>query len=212
MKRSVIVSVVAIAYCFASFPPPPARAADATQTDAIETATTSAAQRGESWQQHRKLMDTSPFKHLKWRSVGPRKQGGRIEAVAAPPGNTATLYVGPGSGNLWKTVNNGTTWKPIFDAESTFAIGDVAVARSDPNIVWVGTGEVLMARSSYSGTGAFKSTDGGQTWRNMGLSESHHIGRVVIDPKNADVVYVAAIGHLYTYNEERGLYKTTDGG
>ncbi|MCH8044074.1 MAG: hypothetical protein IID44_10205 [Planctomycetes bacterium] len=207
MKRSVIAGFVAIACCFASFPPPPARAADAPQTGA-----TTAAGRRESWQQHRKLMDTSRFKHLKWRSVGPRKQGGRIEAVAAPPGNTATLYVGAGSGNLWKTVNNGTTWKPIFDAESTFAIGDVAVARSDPSIVWVGTGEVLMARSSYAGTGAFKSTDGGQTWRNMGLGESHHIGRVVIDPKNADVVYVAAIGHLYTYNEERGLYKTTDGG
>ncbi len=95
MKRSVIVRVVAIACCFASFPPPPSRAADATEPGA-----TSAAQRRESWQQHRKLMDTSPFKHLKWRSVGPRKQGGRIEAVAAPPGNTATVYVGPGSGNL----------------------------------------------------------------------------------------------------------------
>ncbi len=115
MKRSVIVSVVAIACCFASFPPPPARAADTAESSA-----TSAAQRAESWQQHRKLMDTSPFKHLEWRSVGPRKQGGRIEAIAAPPGNTGTLYVGPGAGNLWKTVNNGTTWKPIFDTESSY--------------------------------------------------------------------------------------------
>jgi len=117
-----------------------------------------------------------------------------------------------GAGNLWKSQNNGTTWKPIFENESTFAIGSVAVAGTDPDIVWVGTGEVLMARSSYAGTGVFKSLDAGQTWQDMGLKDTYHIARVLIDPVDPDVVYVAAIGHHYTYNEQRGLFKTTDGG
>ena len=205
MKRPKLANLVALACGLAMLTSSPA-------ADLPQTGPTSAAQRSASWQQHRSLMGISPFRHLVWRSVGPRKQGGRIEAVTAHPSNPTTLYVGAGSGNLWKTVNNGTTWTPIFDAESTFAIGDIAVAPSDPNIVWVGTGEVLMARSSYAGTGVFKSADGGQTWKNMGLPESHHIGRVLIDPQNADVVYVAVIGHLYTTNTERGLYKTTNGG
>jgi len=122
------------------------------------------------------------------------------------------MYVGAGAGNLWKTVNNGTTWEPIFENESTFTIGSIAVAPTDPNIVWVGTGEILMARSSFAGTGVFKSTDAGQTWTNMGLHDSHHVPRVLIDPKDPEVVYVAALGHNYGYNEERGLFKTTDGG
>ena len=165
-----------------------------------------------SWQHHVNLKEESIFKDLKWRAVGPRKQGGRIECVTCPAGNSTTLYVGAGAGNLWKSINNGTTWKPIFEHESTFATGDVAVAPSSPNVVWLGTGEVLMARSSFAGTGVFKSTDAGATWRNMGLYDSHHIGRVLIDPQDPNVVYVAALGHLYTYNEQRGLFKTTDGG
>ncbi|MCP4710956.1 MAG: hypothetical protein GY869_20220, partial [Planctomycetes bacterium] len=106
----------------------------------------------------------------------------------------------------------GKTWRPIFENESTFTIGDIAVAQSNPDIVWVGTGEVLMARSSFAGTGIFKSTDAGTTWQNMGLHDSHHIAKVLIDPKNPDIVYVAAIGHLYTYNQQRGVFKTIDGG
>ncbi|MFC2118312.1 hypothetical protein ACFLSY_06700, partial [Bacteroidota bacterium] len=148
----------------------------------------------------------------KWQATGPMKQGGRIESIVCPKGHTSTIYVGVGSGNLWKTINNGTTWKPVFDNESTFTIGSVAVAPSDPDIVWVGTGEILMARSSYAGTGVFKSTNAGESWENMGLTDSHHIGRVVIDPVNPDIVYVAAMGHLYSFNEERGLFKTIDGG
>ncbi len=176
------------------------------------TGATTCEGRMESWQHHIRLENESPFKKLKWRAVGPRLQGGRIECIACSPDNPYTIYVGPGAGNLWKTVNNGTTWKAIFENESTFAMGDVAVAPSDPSIVWLGTGEVLMARSSYAGTGVFKSTDGGQTWRNMGLTDSHHIGRVLIDPEDPDVVYVAALGHLYSDNQQRGLFKTTDGG
>ena len=173
---------------------------------------TSAASRRSSWEQHVRMEKESIFRELEWRCVGPRKQGGRIESIACPPGHTSTMYVGAGSGNIWKTENHGTTWKPVFEKESTFAIGRIAVSRSDPRIVWVGTGEVLMARSSYAGTGVFKSVDGGLTWRNMGLRDTHHIGRVLIHPTNPDVVYVAAIGHSYTHNEERGLFKTTDGG
>ena len=168
--------------------------------------------RMKSWEHHLALKQQSEFKALTWRQAGPAFQGGRIESIACPPGYTSTIYVGVGSGNLWKSNNNGTIWQPIFENESTFAIGAVAVSQSDPNIVWVGTGEVLMARSSYAGTGAFKSTDGGGTWSNMGLRDTYHIARVLIDPHDPDIVYVAAIGHNYTYNEQRGLFKTTDGG
>ncbi len=173
---------------------------------------TSAEDRLKSWEFHLKLRNESVFKELEWRAVGPQKQGGRIESIACPPGNTSTIYVGAGSGNLWKTMNNGTTWEPIFEYESTYAIGAVAVSESNPDIVWVGTGEILMARSSYAGTGVFKSSDAGKSWQNMGLQDTHHIGRVLIDPVDPDIVYVAAMGHMYSLNEERGLFKTTDGG
>lgn len=173
---------------------------------------TSVEDRMKAWEDHVKLENESIFKDLQWRVVGPQKQGGRIESIACPPGNSSTIYVGVGSGNLWKTVNNGTTWEPVFENESSFAIGAVAVSFSDPNIIWVGTGEVLMARSSYAGTGVFKSTDAGKTWQDMGLHDTHHIGRVLIDPTDPDIVYVAAIGHMYSFNEERGLFKSTDGG
>jgi len=161
---------------------------------------------------HMQLKNQSIFKHLKWRCAGPEFQGGRISSIAGHPENPFIIYVSAGSGNLWKTINNGTTWEPIFDNESTFAIGAIAVSPSNPNIIWVGTGEDLMARSSYAGTGVFKSTDEGKTWQNMGLHDSHHINRIVIHPHNPDIVYAAAMGHQYTFNEERGLFKTSDGG
>ena len=174
---------------------------------------TSPEARLKSWERHVRLENESEFKALKWRAIGPRKQGGRIESIACPPGNTSVMYVAVGSGNLWKTVNNGTTWKPIFENESTGAMGDVAVATSEPNVVWLGTGEVLLTRNSaLPGMGVFKSTDGGGTWKNMGLNDTHHIGRVLIDPKDASVVYVAAIGHQSSPNKQRGVFKTTDGG
>ena len=168
--------------------------------------------RMKSWEHHARLRNESVFKDLKWRQAGPAFQGGRIESITCPPGNTSTIYVGVGSGNLWKSNNNGATWEPIFEIESTFAVGSVAVSESDPNVVWVGTGEVLMARSSYAGTGVFKSADSGQTWSNMGLWDTYHVARVLIDPHDPSTVYVAAIGHNYSYNEQRGLFKTIDGG
>ena len=184
---------------------------NAIRVQANGTATT-AAERRTAWQQHVELERTSPFKDLKWRAVGPKFQGGRIESIACPAGYTSTIYVGVGSGNVWKTVNNGVTWEAVFEHESTFTIGDIEVSKSNPDIVWVGTGENLMARSSFAGTGVFKSTDGGKNWQNMGLHDTHHIGRIVIGFDDPNTVYVATIGHQYSPNEERGLFKTTDGG
>jgi photosystem II stability/assembly factor-like uncharacterized protein len=173
---------------------------------------TDAKARMASWDRHLELKAASPFKDLAWRAVGPAFCGGRIQSVAVHPSRPWVLYVAAGSGGVWKSENNGLTWTPIFDDESTFSIGEIALAPSNPDIVWVGTGEILMARSSYAGTGVFKSMDGGKTWRNMGLQDTQHIGRVLIDPKDPETVYVAAIGHLFSTNAERGLFKTTDGG
>ena len=160
------------------------------------------------------MEEESAFRHLQWRAVGPQQAGARVEAIAVPPGNSGTIYVGIGSGNLWKTTNNGVTWTPIFEHESAFAIGDVAVSASNPDVVWVGTGETQPRHSGYSfsGTGVFKSTDAGESWQNMGLQDTHHIGKVLIDPDNPEVVHVAAIGHFGSPNGERGVFRTEDGG
>ena len=152
------------------------------------------------------------LKNITFRSIGPTRQSGRFVDFAIPRQQPYTFYAATASGGLWKTTNNGITFEPIFDQEKSFSIGDVAVAPSDPNIVWVGTGEANNSRSVYWGDGVYKSIDGGKTWKNMGLKESHHIGRIVIHPENPDIVYVAALGHLYSENSERGLYKTEDGG
>src|SRR5262249_47473294 len=112
----------------------------------------------------------------------------------------------------WKTVNNGTTWAPVFDQQNTVSLGDVAVAPSNAEVVWVGTGEANARNSVSWGDGVYKSTDAGKTWKHMGLRESRHVGRIVIHPKNLDIVYVAAMGHVWGSNKERGVYKTTDGG
>lgn len=175
---------------------------------------TSAAARAASWNTHRAMARDSYFRGLAWRADGPVKTGARVEAIAIPPGNTGTIYAGVGTGNLWKTVNNGITWRPIFDHESAFAIGDVAVARSNPNVVWVGTGEAQprFAGYAYPGTGVFKSTDAGESWTPMGLAETQHIGKVLIHPTDPDIVYVAAMGHQWTANAERGVFRTRDGG
>jgi len=178
---------------------------------ASSTTPTQSETRLKSWKKQVELSAISPFKNLPWRSIGPSFLGGRVETIDAVPG-TATIYAGFGAGNIWKSENDGLTWAPIFDSESTFTIGDLAISKSDPNIVWVGTGENLMARSSFAGTGVFRSTDSGMSWEHKGLAETHHIGRVVIHPDDPDTVYVAALGHNYTDNPERGLFKTTDGG
>jgi photosystem II stability/assembly factor-like uncharacterized protein len=151
-------------------------------------------------------------KSIEFREIGPTRQGGRYVDFAVVDKAPKVIYAATASGGLWKTTNNGQSWKPIFDNESIISIGAVAVDQRDTSVVWVGSGEANNSRSSYWGDGVYKSTDGGKTWKNMGLPESHHIGRIIIDPKNSNVVYVAALGHLYSDNPERGLYKTTNGG
>jgi photosystem II stability/assembly factor-like uncharacterized protein len=152
------------------------------------------------------------FKALEFREIGPAVMGGRIDDFAVVEGNPNIVYVGVASGGVWKTTNNGTTWEPVFDKEEVSTIGDIAIAPSDPSVIWIGSGEPNNRQSSSWGDGIYKSTDAGKTWKNMGLAETHHIGRVVIHPKNPDVVYAAAVGHLWGANPERGVYKTSDGG
>ncbi|NQU22688.1 MAG: hypothetical protein HQ567_15535 [Candidatus Nealsonbacteria bacterium] len=188
--------------------------ADEQNDSPARSTATPAEVRAEAWSHHVHLERTSEFRHLKWRALGPTRQGGRIEAIACSAGYSPTIYVGAGSGNLWKSENNGITWTPIFEKQSTFTIGDVAVAPSDANVVWIGSGETQPRHSGYSypGTGVFKSTDAGATWTNMGLADTHHIGKVLIHPKDPDTVYVGAIGHAWTDNAQRGLFKTVVGG
>src|SRR6516164_6173900 len=152
------------------------------------------------------------LKTLKPRSIGPANMSGRIVDVAVYDQRPSIMYVASASGGLWKTVNNGITFAPVFERESSVALGAVALAQSNPDIVWVGTGENNARNSVSWGDGVYKSTDGGKTWQNVGLKDSHHIGRIVIDPKNPDIVYVAALGHLWGANKDRGVYKTIDGG
>jgi photosystem II stability/assembly factor-like uncharacterized protein len=146
------------------------------------------------------------------RCIGPAVMSGRVCDVAVVEKKPSHLYVASASGGLWKTTNNGTTWTPVFEREGTAAVGAVAVALSNPDVVWVGTGEANPRNSVAWGDGVYKSTNGGKTWQNMGLADSRHIGRIVIHPTNPDIVYVAALGHVWGPNKVRGLYKTTDGG
>ena len=153
---------------------------------------------------------------LTLRNIGPFRSAAWVTTVAVPDSpvheHLYTIWVGQRSGGVWKTTNGGVTWDPVFDSAGVAPIGAVAIAPSDSNIVWVGTGDQANARSSYPGHGVFKSTDGGTTWQFMGLPDSHHIARIVIHPTNPDIVYVAAIGHLFSKNAERGVFRTIDGG
>jgi photosystem II stability/assembly factor-like uncharacterized protein len=151
-------------------------------------------------------------KSIEFREIGPTRQGGRYVDFAVMEKSPKVIYAATASGGLLKSTNNGQSWKFQFDQESVASIGAVALDQKDTSVVWVGTGEANNSRSSYWGNGVYKSTDGGDTWKNMGLPESHHIGRILIDPNNSNVVYVAALGKLYSENPERGLYKTTNGG
>src|ERR1044071_1153481 len=152
------------------------------------------------------------LKRFVFRSIGPASMGGRIDDIACVESNSYICYIGFATGGVWKTTNNGTTFQPIFESYSTASIGDIAIAPSNPDIVWVGTGEANNRQSSTFGDGIYKSTDAGKTFTKMGLESSQTIARIVIDPKDANTVYVAVLGHLFGPNKERGVYKTTDGG
>jgi photosystem II stability/assembly factor-like uncharacterized protein len=153
-----------------------------------------------------------PFSGLKARAIGPAVTSGRVMTIAVDPTNRAVIYIGAASGGVWKTVNGGASWQPVFDTQGSFSIGWVTIDPRQPNIVWVGTGERNSQRSVAYGDGVYKSEDGGRSWTNVGLRNSEHIGRVVISPKDSNTVYVAAQGPLWAPGGDRGLYKTTDGG
>jgi hypothetical protein len=157
-------------------------------------------------------IDSLTVAGLRWRTIGPAHSGGRLSDVVGIPGPSKTLFVAAAAGGVWKTSNNGITWNPISDSVDAAAVGAVAVAPSNSQIVWMGTGANDMARSSYSGKGRFKSTDAGKTWSFAGLPDSHHIARIAIHPTNPDIVYVAVLGHLFSRNEERGVFRTMNGG
>ncbi|MCO6490360.1 MAG: glycosyl hydrolase [Phaeodactylibacter sp.] len=149
---------------------------------------------------------------MKFRCVGPALTSGRISDFAVHPDNRAVYYVAVSSGGVWKTENAGTTYEPFFDGEGSYSIGCVTLDPNNPNVVWVGTGENNNQRSVAYGDGIYKSEDGGKSWKNMGLKNSEHIGRIIVDPRDSRVVYVAAIGPLWSEGGDRGVYKTTDGG
>ena len=149
---------------------------------------------------------------LELRGIGPALSSGRISDIAVDPTDNSRYFVTVASGGVWRTTNAGTTWEPVFDSEGSYSIGCVTIDPHDPNVVWVGTGENNSQRSVSYGDGVYKSLDGGSTWKNMGLKESEHIGNIVVDPRDANVVWVAAQGPLWRSGGDRGLYRTTDGG
>ncbi|MEW7277624.1 glycosyl hydrolase [Aquimarina sp. 2201CG1-2-11] len=172
---------------------------------------TSAAEIKSGLSTKKQLAVSSLVKNVLFTNIGPTVMSGRVVDVAVNPENPIEFYVGYASGGLWYTANNGTTFTPILDNAETINVGDIAVDWKN-NSIWVGTGENNSSRSSYAGIGILKSTDKGKTWQHVGLPDSHHIGRIILNPKNPDEVVIGVTGHLYSPNEERGIYKTTDGG
>ncbi|MDX1379529.1 MAG: hypothetical protein R3233_00340 [Xanthomonadales bacterium] len=157
-------------------------------------------------------LNEATFQGLEWRGIGPALMSGRIADIAVDPTDRSVWYVAVGSGGVWKTVNRGTTWEPVFDGQGSYSIGSVTIDPNDRHTVWVGTGENVSGRHVGYGDGVYRSRDGGKTWENLGLKHSEHIGTIAIDPRDSRVVYVAAQGPLWSAGGDRGLYKTTDGG
>src|SRR5262247_3748623 len=156
-------------------------------------------------------IDPTLFSGMRWRSVGPFRSG-RVNGVSGVPGQPNVFYMGSVGGGVWKTTNAGRTWFPIFDSQPIASIGAIAVAPSNVDVVYVGTGEADMRSQISYGNGMYKSTDAGKTWRHIGLDNTRQIGKVVVDPRNPNVVFVAALGHVYGPNPDRGVYRSRDGG
>ncbi|HXN64563.1 MAG TPA: hypothetical protein VN862_04460 [Candidatus Acidoferrales bacterium] len=152
------------------------------------------------------------FENLKWRNIGPAAVDGRQVALAGVPGDPSILYAGSASGGLWKTVDGGVTWQSVFDHENTLSIGAIAIEPNNPEVVWVGTGEGTARNTVSFGDGIYRSTDGGKSWQNMGLKDADRFTQIVINPRNPNIVFAAALGHMFGTNEERGVFMTTDGG
>ena len=161
--------------------------------------------------QNKVKVDTNTFGAIEARHIGPAVTSGRIAAIDGVASDPRIIYAGAAGGGVWKSINGGTTFKPVFDKYSQ-SIGAITIDQAHPDTVWVGTGESWTRNSTSVGTGLYKTTDGGDSWKRVGLENSERIARIVIDPKNSDTVYVAATGHLWDSNDERGVYKTTDGG
>lgn len=166
-----------------------------------------------SWLTHRSLKQTTPFR-LEWILLGPVMNSARVEAVQAHPDRPGTIYVAFGSGNLWKSTDNGLSWQPIFEEQPVLGIGDIALAPSNPDVIWLGTGESLKKARNFTmpGMGVFRSVDGGRHWQYLGLPDAYHIGEIAVHPRNPDIAFVAVLGHFWTPNPNRGLYRTIDGG
>ncbi len=152
------------------------------------------------------------LENLEWRNIGPAVMGGRITDLAVLESNPSVFFVATATGGVWKTTNHGIAFEPVFDNEATASAGAVTISQSNPNLVWVGSGEPNNRQSSPWGNGVYKSVDGGKTWEHKGLYETRHIARIAIDPRDNDVVYVAAVGQLWDTNPERGVFRTRDGG
>ena len=165
-----------------------------------------------AYAKRQQMEKASPLSAIRFRNVGPEVQGGRVVDIHGPANQPDALLVAFASGGLWRTDNRGGSWTPLFDKQPSITIGAFALADGEGKTIYVGTGESNSSRTSYAGTGVFKTTDGGKTWKSIGLTDTHHIGRVLVDPRDPKVVYVAAVGHLYTENAERGVFKTEDGG
>jgi hypothetical protein len=166
-----------------------------------------------AWDTHKRMAQSSPYRAMNWSYIGPTNISGRMTDVAvADHGSSRRLYAGSCCGGVWASDDLGQTWQPVFDKEASTSVGALAVAPSNPDIVWVGTGESNIFRSSYTGVGIFKSTDNAKTWQHMGLTDTGTFGRIVIHPTDPNIVYAASAGQEWVENEMRGLYKTADGG
>lgn len=196
MKIKSLIILLFVGYTLSSQNPVPA---------------TTAADRFSTSIEHNALLEKSLISKVKARNIGPTVFSGRVSEIAVHPEDPSIFYVAYASGGLWKTNNNGTSFTPIFDHEAVITLGAIAVDWEN-NIIYAGTGEVNSSRSSYAGLGMYKSMDDGKTWTHIGLDDTHHIGRIIIDPNNSNTLYVAALGHLYSANNERGVFKSTDGG
>ncbi len=206
MNRTSVTAFLALVRRTATWPRPPRAVLVATAMTLLPAAGLIAQQAGGS------TLAETDLSALELRNIGPAINGGRIADIDIHPENGNVWYVAVGSGGVWKTVNAGTTWTPIFDDQPSYSIGSVAIDPSEPSTVWVGTGENIGGRHVGFGDGIYMSTDGGHTWENMGLTESEHLSTIRVHPEDSDVVWVAAQGPLWTPGGQRGLYKTADGG
>ncbi len=159
-----------------------------------------------------KMTETTAMANLNWRSIGPANMGGRVADIEGVAGDPNTVYVATGAGGIFKTTNGGMKWTPIFDRQNTISVGDIALEPGNPDVIWVGTGESNTRNSVSFGDGVYKSTDGGKNWKHLGLKDTNTISKIIVHPKNPDIAYVAAVGHVWGANEERGVFMTTDGG